>query len=195
MRKMRKLSVLSVLVLCAMGVLLFMVGCSKETTPLSPAVENELVPTKPMATNEYGFKILQTNTHGLAKEFLNSRWIGPWGGTLEVGDREHGISSLTFHRWSVHQWIYVTFWWESTGFLEGGSEFSPHGIQFDVPVTLKLSYKDANMDGVNEDNLKIYYYNQEKNAWEALVSVVDKEEKVLIANLEHFSRYAIGTDP
>jgi hypothetical protein len=169
--------------------LILLVGCQNQT-PLSPLSEDPL--QKIDVTEEYGFNILKSNTQSLAKEYTAKKWIGKEGGVIEVGDWWHGISSLKFYEGSVNEYVLVTFWWESTGFLEGGCEFSPHGIQFDKPVRVELSYKDADLGDVNEDDLKIFYYHEDTGEWEALDSTVNKWKKTVTAYLEHFSRYAIG---
>jgi hypothetical protein len=90
--------------------------------------------------------------------------------------------------------VLVTFWWESTGFLTGGAEFSPHGIIFDKQVRIALSYKDADLIGINEDDLKIYYHHEDTGEWEVIGDRVDKTRKMVIGYTTHFSRYAVGMD-
>jgi hypothetical protein len=169
------------------------IGCEKGSplSTLDAEYQNQVMETN----NNYGFKILKTKTQSFSKEFVAEQIISRRGGQIEVGDSLHGVSSLTFYPFSVTEDVLVSFWWESTGFLEGGSEFSPHGTQFFIPVKLELSYKDADLGDVNEDDLKIYYYHEDTGVWEALYSRVDKEAKTVTAYLRHFSRYAIGDTP
>lgn len=186
--KTRKI-IKSTLYLLTISLLILAVGCSNQN-PVEPEVTAANSPA-----NDYGFNIIQSNHQGFDKEFTAVKYIGPRGGKIDVGDSQHGISSLTFLPNSVTQMVRVKFWWESTGFLEGGSEFSPHGLQFVQPVLLKLSYKDADLGDVPEDSLRVYYFHEEQNYWEALPSTVVKDQKVVITWLHHFSRYALGDAP
>ena len=46
--------------------------------------------------------------------------------------------------------------------------------------------------GLSEDNLSLYYYNTDSSVYEKIDTVIDKENNILKANLEHFSNYVIG---
>ena len=116
------------------------------------------------------------------------------GGEIEVGDQEHGKSALEFKPGDVSQDVLVTFSWESAGLLQGGAEFSPHGTTFNNPVQVKLSYKDADLTGINEQDIKIWYFNEIEGVWELIASDVNTEKKHVKGYLEHFSRYAIGAE-
>ena len=140
--------------------------------------------------SEGGFKILKVKHPRLMKAFQQSKLIDGSGGTLSVGDEMHGISKLVIPANAVGNEVLITFSMESTDLLE--AQFSPHGITFDQPVRLELSYKDADLTGVNEDGLKIYYYNQDSGAWELVGEQVDKTKKVVVGYTNHFSRYAVA---
>ena len=156
-----------------------------EQSPLTPELSE---------TQSSGFKILKVKNPSLKKEFERSRWIGPFGGAIVVGTPGHGISRLSVPFGALSTWIQINFWWESTGFLEGGADFSPHGTKFNLPVRVELSYKGADLTGVNEDNLEIRYYNETTGQWELIGNQVDKVKKVVIGYTDHFSRYAIGAE-
>ena len=58
----------------------------------------------------------------------------------------------------------ISFQWAPAGTFVGmlsSMEFGPHGLYFNSPVELELSYKTANLDGFDEKDLRIYYYNEE----------------------------------
>ncbi len=124
------------------------------------------------------------------KAFQQSKWIDDDGGTISIGDEVHGISKLVFPEDAVDDDVLITFSWESSDLLV--AQFSPHGITFDQPVRLELSYKDADLTGVNEDGLKIYYYNENTGVWEIVGDQVDKTKKVVVGYTNHFSRYAVA---
>lgn len=138
--------------------------------------------------------ILHTQQTHLNKYFRKTQSIKRQGGVIQLGDAQNGISFLQFMPGSVSKKVTVTFEWESEGLLMGGAEFSPHGIQFEVPVMLKLSYKNANLNGITEDQLKIWYYHEDTGYWEELPSIVNTNSKTVTTFLEHFSRYALAAD-
>ena len=184
MRKFRKsIATLSAAALFV-GLALNFNACTQQS-PLTPGLSE---------TQSSGFKILKVKNPSLKKEFERSRWIGPFGGTIVLGTPGHGISKLSVPFGALSTWIQINFWWESTGFLEGGAEFSPHGTTFNLPVRVELSYKGADLTGVNEDNLEIRYYNETTGQWELISNQVDKVKKVVIGYTDHFSRYAIGAE-
>ena len=156
-------------------------ACS-EQSPLNPKV------------SEPGFKMLKSKSTSLNKVYQKSEVIGEDGGTIIVGNNWRGISKLEIPAGALDDDVQITFWWESTGFLQGGADFSPHGTTFNLPVRLEISYKDADLNGVDEDDLKLYYYHEDTNIWELIGDQVNKDKKVVIGYTDHFSRYAIGAE-
>ncbi len=184
MRKFRKsIATLSAAALFV-GLALNFNACTQQS-PLTPGLSE---------TQSSGFKILKVKNPSLKKEFDKSKWIGPRGGTIWLGDRVHGISKLSVPFGALDTWVSINFWWESTGFLEGGADFSPHGTQFNLPVRVQLSYKDADLGDIDENDLEIRYYNEETGEWEFIGNEVDTSKKVVIGYTDHFSRYAIGAE-
>ncbi len=113
------------------------------------------------------------------------------GGTVEAGDDTTGISWIIFNPGDVSEDLQVGFWWDSQAFE---AQFTPHGSQFNNPVTIRLAYKDADLGGVAEDDLKIWYYNENDELWELTGQVINKDEKYVEGTTTHFSRFAIGSD-
>jgi len=58
---------------------------------------------------------------------------------------------------------------------------------------LTISYLDKKIP-TSDDSLSIFTYNSASNIWEKVKSVVDKTEKKVTANLDHFSLYALSSD-
>ncbi|MFH2069886.1 MAG: FlgD immunoglobulin-like domain containing protein [Elusimicrobiota bacterium] len=73
-----------------------------------------------------------------------------------------------------------------------GYEFEPEGIQFKKPVTIEIPYNNKDIEGIDEQYLRIYYWNPKKNSWEVVeTSKVLPEENKVTAELTHFSLYKI----
>jgi len=73
-------------------------------------------------------------------------------------------------------------------------QYGPEGTTFSAPVTLTLPY-DANLiasQGMREDDLKVYYWNPTLKDWQAMPSTVDKQNKTVNAQTNHFSAYQVG---
>lgn len=59
-------------------------------------------------------------------------------------------------------------------------------------LTISYTTEEIEKNGLNEDNLSIYYYNEKESKYEKLESTVDKENKTVTAKLKHFSSYVVG---
>jgi hypothetical protein len=188
MKKYRNIIALLTAVVLMAGLVLNFNACTSDspTQSTSQVAEDPGTPFTPL-------KVLHPR---LNKEFEQSMWIGSYGGSITVGDSTHGISKLIVPQGAIKNWYWyrITFWWESTGFLQGGAEFSPHGLIFKKQIRLEISYKDADLTGVNEDDLKIYYYDEDTGDWEIIGDYVDKTRQMVIGYTTHFSRYAIGVE-
>ena len=176
--------------LMALSLTLHFSACTEQ----SPLKSNDITTSTKRAPGE--LNILKSKSGvSLNKLFVQEKLITvAEGGKIEVGDKEHGESELEFKSGDVSQDVLVTFFWESAGLLQGGAEFSPHGTTFNNPVQVKLSYKDADLTGINEQDIKIWYFNEIEGVWELIASDVNTETKHVKGHLEHFSRYAIGTE-
>ncbi len=167
---------------------------------LGPLSREELsgitMPAAKKQVAEGDLKILKSiDAASLQKRFVTS-WYVPLGssGWAYAGDNMHGKCWLYFPPNAMNQSTTVTIDWESTGFLEGGVTFSPDGTQFNQPVTVWISYKDANLGGINELDLKLWYFNDTTGMWELIGDTVDTANKMVGGLLNHFSRYAIGAE-
>jgi hypothetical protein len=64
---------------------------------------------------------------------------------------------------------------------------------FSKDVTLTFTYTDSQITGLNEDTLKVYYWNGTQ--WTVLTSTVDKTNNKITALTNHFTYFAIIGDP
>lgn len=166
--------------------LLIPFGCEKQS-PFQPVSRNKVI----RETSQIHF--LKSKHPGFAKTFRKVQWITVAnGGTITVGDDSSGYSDISFLSGDLDQDTLITFGWDSEGYI---SELSPHGIEFNNPVALRLSYKDADLSGVVEDSLRIWYYHEGSDVWELIGGTVNKTEKRVEGYINHFSRYAIGDAP
>lgn len=74
------------------------------------------------------------------------------------------------------------------------NEFGPSGVAFKKPVTVVMSYRNADLNGVDESTIRIGYYNPEADSFEDVICEVDHLNKVVRGQLNHFSAYALISD-
>lgn len=77
--------------------------------------------------------------------------------------------------------------------LNCSTEASVSGLNLQQAVTVTLSYSAADMTGINEDRLDVYYYNESKKTWTPMKGTVDKDKNTITFTTTHFSKYAIMT--
>ena len=199
----------TLLILASVCTLLFVFHACSDDAPMQSGEVTQIESTSQ-------FTMLKAMHPRLNKAFEQSQWISTRGGTITVGDSLHGFSKLVIPYGAIgtstdaattaetdaslssamlttsyNAYVSINFWWESSNFQ---AEFSPHGIQFNVPVRMELSYKDADLTGINEDDLRIYYLNEDTGIWEVIGDTVDKTNKVVIGYTNHFSRYGVGIE-
>ena len=78
------------------------------------------------------------------------------------------------------------------GLLDKVYNFYTDGVIENATVKINYSLDDITTEGLNEDNLTLYYFNEDTKELEALPTTVDKVNKQLIVTLNHFSKYVIG---
>ncbi|MBN1212525.1 MAG: hypothetical protein JXA92_08100, partial [candidate division Zixibacteria bacterium] len=74
------------------------------------------------------------------------------------------------------------------------NEFGTSGLVFDKPVKVTMSYRDADLTGVNETSIRIAWLNEASGEFEDLACEVDTVNKLITAELEHFSAYGLISD-
>ncbi len=153
-------------------------------------------PEKKITRREGELNIIKVESReSLQKRFISSWYVTPFSeGWVYLGNGIHGKTWLYFPAFTVSQPVVVTIDWESTGLLTGGVTFSPHGIQFNSPVTVWISFKDVDLGSIDPSTLKIWYWNDVTNLWELIGDTVDLNAQMVGGLLNHFSRYALGTE-
>ncbi|MBU0984648.1 MAG: hypothetical protein KKA42_12300 [candidate division Zixibacteria bacterium] len=74
------------------------------------------------------------------------------------------------------------------------NEFGTSGLVFDVPVKVTMSYRGADLSNINESTIRIGYYDEATGEWDDLVCEVDFVNKLVTAELSHFSAYGLISD-
>ncbi|MBD3401500.1 hypothetical protein GF420_01290 [candidate division GN15 bacterium] len=74
------------------------------------------------------------------------------------------------------------------------NDFGTEGLVFDKPVTVTMSYRDADLSGIDESSIRVGYFNEQTGEWEGVVCQVDPVNKLVTAELHHFSAYGLISD-
>jgi hypothetical protein len=67
--------------------------------------------------------------------------------------------------------------------------------KFIEPMTLTMRYTDDEVEGLDEDMLQVYYYDEsdpENPVWIPMGGTVDPEYNEITVEIQHFSKYAVG---
>ena len=128
----------------------------------------------------------------------------PWYTVISVDDTESDIYGTTIiippGALATYETLYIGTATGAPSFSDGFTplgkviEFGPTGTVFNVPVTIKIPYTDAELEtagGITPQELKVYTYDETQGKWEAVtVTDVDEEARLLICEVDHFSMFA-----
>lgn len=78
------------------------------------------------------------------------------------------------------------------GVLETVYNFYTPGNMDKAVVTLSYATLDLEAKKINEDNLTLYYFNDETKELKAVDTKMNKEKKEITVTLNHFSKYVLG---
>lgn len=78
------------------------------------------------------------------------------------------------------------------GLLDKIYNFYSTGTIKNAKVRINYSLEEIEAKGLNETNLTLYYFNEKTKELESIQTTVDTENKQIIAELKHFSKYVIG---
>lgn len=79
-----------------------------------------------------------------------------------------------------------------TGFIDKLYTLYTEGTIDKATFTVPYTNEELEKYGLSEENLSIYYYNEKEAKYEKINSTIDKENKIIIAELKHFSNYLVG---
>lgn len=122
---------------------------------------------------------------------LSRRILRGSGGLLKLGSDYLGFCSLFFDTNALPADTTIQMKWKiNDGKFE--VEFAPEGLQFSIPIKLKMFYKIADLDHVNEEKLKLFYFDRDANLWKLIGGIADLKTKIFKCEISHFSRYALA---
>ena len=136
--------------------------------------------------------ILKTDENLPFARFVRVKQIKPhMGGNVWVGDPFCGISDAEILPDTVAENTDVRFYWKTHGLLMGKIEVS---TEVKNPIKVRFSYKDANLNGIDEGRIRIYKFDQNENRWKLVGGKVDRIRKRVAGWIDAGSSFALGTD-
>ena len=113
-----------------------------------------------------------------------SKIIGPLGGRIVIGDHE-----LVVPAGALSEYVKISATRKSGTLAE--VDFQPHGLQFDKPAALRMSYDRCSTPAKSVQS--IVYVNDEHEIIEMPRSADDQRVDEVTAWINHFSGYVIAT--
>ena len=74
------------------------------------------------------------------------------------------------------------------------NEFGTSGLTFDVPVTVTMSYRDADLTGIDASTIRIAWHSGISGVWEDVECTLDQVNETVTGQLSHFSAYGLISD-
>lgn len=118
------------------------------------------------------------------RQLRSSKYIGPYGGTISVGDHY-----LVIPRGALSSTVLITATQQSGTTAE--VDFQPHGLRFAKPASLRLSYGSCSAPEGNRQS--IVYLNDADQIVETPPSIDLANSEQVAGLINHFSGYAIAT--
>jgi hypothetical protein len=109
-------------------------------------------------------------------------WIGPWGGSIRVGDH-----LLVIPRGALSRYVKIKA--EQIPGSTNSVRFSPEGLKFSKSAVLTLSYENCSDIDLPK---AVVYTTDDLQLKEILLSVDFFRWKKVTAPIDHFSRYAVA---
>ena len=72
------------------------------------------------------------------------------------------------------------------------NEFGTDGLVFDKPVSVTMSYSDADLSGINESSIRIGWLNESTGKFQNIDCEIDFDTKTVTGTLDHFSACILG---
>jgi hypothetical protein len=161
--------------LCAMLISVILPGCSQQPmAPEQPKTQTLVhrIPSTPVIASE-----LYTETVISAAD----------GGTLSLMDVK-----LTFPAGALDQDTLISIRIPDINVFE--NHFGTDGLFFNVPVQVVMDYRDADLSNINEQTIRMAWYNSRTNSWDIIPCALNTVNKTVTANVYHFSAYALISD-
>ena len=174
-------SVFTVGLLLAMTAVMSFTGCSR--TPVDPAQSADNQPVVLSRIARSAGSASQSPVNLYAEDMISAKT----GGRLVLMDVVLDVPPGAVDNDTTFS-IFIP---DDEKFL---NEFGTDGLVFNVPVTVTMSYRGADLSYINESTIRVGYLNEHSGQWEDIECALDQVNKTVTAKLYHFSAYGLISD-
>ena len=157
------------------------------STPLSSEVQQALQNTTLLSSGD--MQTVMEAQAGFGSQFLG-KTVSKWTTKKDGGKIWHGGHKVDFPSSALAQDAYASIAVSPSNYIQ--VDFGPDGT-FAKDVTVTISYKNANLNGISESSLTLAWYDPATGQWIAVNSTVDTNKKWITAKVRHFTEYTIST--
>lgn len=169
--------------LSVMAAMLF-IGCSTDS-PVAPTVTAE--PNQPRVLSRGASPASGSALGSPVNSYTEVTIVASQGGRLELYDvvleiPAGALDADTLYSISIPD-LSVFY-----------NEFGTDGLVFKKPVKVTMSYRDADLSGINESTIRIGWWDEDNARWIDMKCQLDRVNQVVVGELYHFSAYALVSD-
>jgi len=166
--------------------ILVLVGCSRDDSPIAPSGPAAL---EPDTRTELNFlPIVDPGGEGPAR--------GPWIPILiwdrfkdDGGELDNGLIRLVIPENALGDEAYI---WIFRDPFYAKATFGPEGLRFAKKVELRFDLDYVQLGSLSPDDVSIWWFDDDLNEWERLDTWFDQSEREVVAEIRHFSVYALS---
>ena len=192
MKHFRSLTALVVAILLAVPL-----GCAPDQSPTAPEPEvqasllggvlggvTDVVGGVVQVVGSVASALLDPLVCPANRSYSSTRTIGRSGGTIWVGDHRLDIPSG-----ALSSDTRITATAPRGDYAE--VRFEPHGLQFNKPVTLTISYEECGL--LKRSSVPVIVYtDDDRNILEVLKTEINRYQKTVSGKTDHFSGYLLA---
>lgn len=126
---------------------------------------------------------------GFVSQFLG-KTVSKWVTKKDGGTIWHGGHKIIFPKDALAQDAQASIAISSSDYIQ--VDFGPDGW-FNKDVTVTISYKNVDLNGISENSLTLAWYDETTGQWIEIGGTVDTKKKWITAKTKHFTQYTIST--
>ncbi|NUO82920.1 hypothetical protein HUU05_22850 [candidate division KSB1 bacterium] len=157
------------------------------STPIASEVQEAAQNTNLMSSGD--LQTVMEAQAGFGSQFLG-KTVSKWTTKKDGGTIWHGGHKIIFPKDALAQDATASIAISSSDYVQ--VDFGPDGW-FNKEVTVIISYKNVDLNGVNESSLTLAWFDETTGQWIEVGGTVDTKKKWITAKVWHFTQYTLST--
>ncbi|MCX6834783.1 MAG: hypothetical protein NTW07_06560 [candidate division Zixibacteria bacterium] len=177
-------SVVVTMVTLSVMAAMMLIGCSTDS-PVAPTLT--AAPSQPRVLSRGASPVSGSALGSPVNSYTESTIVASQGGRLQLYDVVLDIPAGALDNDTLY----------SISIPDLGvfyNEFGTDGLVFKKPVKVTMSYRDADLSGINESTIRIGWWDEDNGRWIDMNCQLDRVNQVVVGELNHFSAYALVSD-